>query len=235
MTKSAMPTNRSQIQANTVGDTIYVTGGRTAAAYSTVGFTEAYNVTSGSWSTKASMPYPVVSAVSAAIGAKIYVVGGQDEWERTMNLNTLQVYDTVTDSWSFGSPAPAVIWGSGGAATLGESASKRFYVFGGMQGFAEPLNYSFVYNPETDSWGIAPALPTARYGPTVAVVHDCLYAIGGGIGFPIGTAVNEQYVPEDYGLPVIPEFTVWVVLPLALASVMGVLVYFRTRKRLMVS
>ena len=37
-------------------------------------------------------------------------------------------------------------------ATTGEFAPKKIYVFGGMAGFAEPLNNNFVYDAENDSW-----------------------------------------------------------------------------------
>jgi len=37
-----------------------------------------------------------------------------------------------------------------------------------------------VYDPATDRWATAPALPTARHGLAAAAVGDKLYVIGGG-------------------------------------------------------
>ncbi len=202
-TKQHMPTSRSQIEANAIGNQIYVMGGRTGEAGSTVGYTESYDVSADSWSTKAPMLYPVTSSASAVVNGKIYVIGGQDEYlQNGKNLNTVQIYDPSADQWHLGSPAPSVVWQADAGATTGEFAPKKIYVFGGMAGFAEPLNNNFIYDAENDSWSDGASLPTARYNPTVAVIHDLLYVMGGGVGFPTVTDVNEQYTPSDYVGPV---------------------------------
>ncbi len=218
-TKSPMPTNRSQIEANTVGNKIYVTGGRTAGPYSTVGYTEVYDVETNSWSSKASMLYPVALSVSTVLDGKIYIIGGQDEYAKDMNLKVVQIYNPNSNYWSFGASAPAVIWQACAAATTGEFAPKRIYVMGGMEGFAMPLSSNYAYDPHTNSWSSATALPTARYNPTASAVNDKLYVIGGGIGFPYVTAANEEYTPVGYGSPLPPELRDVIVVPDDLPSV----------------
>jgi hypothetical protein len=42
---------------------------------------------------------------------------------------------------------------------------------------------------------------TPRSGPTVAVVNDVIYAIGGGHGWGFIDSVNERYIPFGYGTP----------------------------------
>jgi parallel beta-helix repeat protein len=204
-TRTAMPTNRSQIEVNAVNGRIYVTGGRTAGPYSTVDATEEYDVATDSWSTKSPMPYPVVSSVSAVVDSKIYVIGGQDEFEEDMNLKVVQIFNPAVNDWTLGQSAPAVVWQASAGATTGAMATKRIYVIGGMEGFAEPLDSNYAYDPEADAWSSAAAVPTARYGPTCAVVNDQLYVIGGGIGFPLGTTANERYTPIGYGSLLPPE------------------------------
>ena len=199
-TKASMSTNRSQMQANVVNGKIYLTGGRTGGAYSTVNVTEVYDPETDSWTTKASIPYPVVSCQSAVIDGKIYIIGGQDEFASPMNLDKTQIYDTVSNTWSLGAPLPAILTQGAAAATTGIMAPRRIYVMGGEGGFVEPLNQNYAYDPQADVWSIGAPLPTARYGPAIAVVDDLIYLIGGGGGWGIGITAVERYTPFGYGL-----------------------------------
>jgi hypothetical protein len=61
---------------------------------------------------------------------------------------------------------------------------------GGEGGFGEPLSLNLVYDPQMDTWINGSSLPTARICPTVAVVDDSIYVIGGGM-----TAAVERYTP----------------------------------------
>ena len=54
------------------------------------------------WATKAPMPTPRTENVAASIGNKIYVVGGFAENGQT--LNTVEVYDVETNTWSIAAP-----------------------------------------------------------------------------------------------------------------------------------
>jgi N-acetylneuraminic acid mutarotase len=56
-------------------------------------------VASGSWSNAAPEPEPTAGAASCTLGSRIYVFGGEIS-------NRTTIYDTVTDSWSEGSPPP---------------------------------------------------------------------------------------------------------------------------------
>ena len=81
-------------------------------------------------------------------------------------------------------------------------------------------------------------MPTARGTLSLAVVNDTFYALGGAENLvdPHAPAltVNEQYFPLGYEEPTpspsVPEFPAWTVLPLAVATVVGVLVY-RCKKK----
>jgi N-acetylneuraminic acid mutarotase len=179
-TKAPMPTSRSQIEANTADNKIYLVGGRTAGPYSSVNTTEVYDPASNSWTRAATMPYSVVSCASAVVDNKIYIIGGQDEFDSRMNLDSTQVYNPTTDTWTLGKPAP-----------------KRIYVIGGMAGFAEGLNQNYVYDPEADIWSNATPMPTARFNPVIAVVNDLLYVIWGGQAMD-SLSTNEQYTPIEY-------------------------------------
>jgi hypothetical protein len=92
----------------------------------------------------------------------------------------------------------------------------------------------YVYNLETDNWTTATPIPNSQYFTQIGVVNDILYAIGGGIGDPLGTPAvgyestnnNEKYTPIGY----IPEFPLWTILPLVLIITLFLLIIKRNMK-----
>lgn len=207
-TMEPMPTARSELQANVVGDKIYLIGGGKYSVIwphgqSTDGLNEVYDPLTDSWSTKTPVHHSVSLYSSAVIDNKIYLI-----------LGTNFIYNTETDSWSFGKAIPTGAFGASMAAagaTTGVLAPKRIYVLGGNDGYNVALNFTQIYDPETDTWTNGTSMPTPRWALDVAVVNDELYAIGGRtLEHYLGT--NEKYTPSDY----IPEFPSWIILPLFL-------------------
>lgn len=209
--KTPMPTNRSQLNANVVDGKIYLIGGRTGGQYSTVDLNEVYDPETDSWSTKAPIPYPVVQYSSTVVDGKIFIMGGQDEFAETVNLDLVQIYDPSTDTWSFGTPMPNAVWQAAAGATTGVWAPKRIYLFGGLPEHSLfGTNITQVYNPETDSWTLGASMPTSRFNFAVGVVNDTFYALGGSsfLNFQ-GTAyaINELYIPFGYQGPLPPYWS----------------------------
>ncbi len=192
ITKASMPTNRSEVEAVTANSKIYVMGGRTAGAYSTVNITEIYNPKTDSWTTGTSMPYPVVAAASATIDNQIFIIGGQDEFNHpnsnianpSINLAVNQIYNLTTNSWSIGQPIPGGAWQAVGIATNGINAPKRVYVIGGLDSNSEsPTSANQIFDPNTNSWTTGTSFPTTDdyVTNTLAAVtlNDSIYVIGG--------------------------------------------------------
>jgi N-acetylneuraminic acid mutarotase len=208
-TKASMPIGTSSMQANTVNGKIYVIGGSIVTAGTppytwatpTVNFTEIYDPVTDSWTRGAPIPYPVDGYASTVVDNKIYVINGEDEYNRPdINVTFNQIYDPASDSWSSGAPMPVATFSAAAGATTGEQAPKRIYVAGGSGGFGVGLDQNYAYDPTANSWTAAASMPTARYSPMVAVVDDVLYAIGGGTGLST-LATNEQYTPIGYIAP----------------------------------
>jgi len=204
--KSPMPIGTINVQAATVNGKIYAIGGSilTAGAppYSwaqpTVNFTEIYDPVTDLWTRGAPIPYPVIGYAMTVVDNKIYVIGGQDEYNvPDINVNFTQIYDPASNLWSFGAPTPVSTMGAAAGATTSAEAPKRIYVIGGMGGFLVGLNQNYVYDPAANNWTPADPMPTARFLPTVSVVDDILYVIGGGQG-DSSLATNEQYIPIGY-------------------------------------
>jgi hypothetical protein len=71
----------------------------------------------------------------------------------------------------------------------------KIHTFGGETRTGTFANHE-VYDPATDRWSLAPALPTPRHGLAVAAVGGRIYVIGGGphAGFA-QTDVVEVFTP----------------------------------------
>ncbi|MGH0162733.1 UNVERIFIED_CONTAM: hypothetical protein FKN15_068085 [Acipenser sinensis] len=114
-----------------VGDKIYVMGGvlLTSAdgqrrSYSDVKVTECYCPLSDQWTELSPLPVGHSQHGAAALGNKIYIMGGFS-WEEERFLNTVHVYSCETDTWSTGPELPRPLVGlSSGTLTLPHYHSK---------------------------------------------------------------------------------------------------------------
>jgi hypothetical protein len=202
VTRAPMPDDGMEISAHEINGKIYVIG---------VAFTYVYDPASDSWTNKTRMPspYPGSSPVSVVVGNKIIVTG---KYSTGLDWNSEQktwIYDTETDSWSQGRSGPTVVGLGGVGATVGVEAPQRVYVLGLAVEQYPPPSVNQVYDPKTDTWATATAMPTNRSDFSVVVVNDLLYAIGGYLYSSRSltlTNVNEQYTPIGYSTP--PEIEV---------------------------
>jgi N-acetylneuraminic acid mutarotase len=104
---ASMPTPRAYAAAAAGNDgRIYVFGGQpngssATATVSALNIVEAYNPSTNTWSTVASMP-TAQEAEGAALGSdgRIYVVGGKSDSTATTQLNTVQAYNPTANTWA---------------------------------------------------------------------------------------------------------------------------------------
>ncbi len=223
-TKEPMPTARADLDANVVGDKIYLIGGTKHDSVwpfdqDTGGVNEVYDPSTDSWFTKTPVPMMYSYSPSAVVTNKIYLLGSRFD----TNIPT-QIYNPETDTWISGKAKSTPVLSAAAGATTGVLASKRIYVFGGEVDADVVTNLTQVYDPETDAWTTGAPMLTPRRALAVAVVNDELYAIGGYNG-ETRLAVNEKYTPADY----IPEFPSWTVLPLLIIVLLAIIIY---KKRL---
>jgi len=191
-TKASMPTPMRSVQANVIGDNIYVVCGGS-------NLTWAYDPVADSWTSKAPIPvtaYAGQDYYAAVVDGELYVIGEYFH----------EVYAPSSDRWS--SRAQSFVYAGSGGATTGVKAPKRIYIFGADRWWWDLSLPGFAgksYDPKTDSWTSCTAMPTGRVGFGVAIVNDKLYAIGGytpKIGNNVAvSAANEQYWPFGYGTP----------------------------------
>ncbi len=202
-TRAPMPDEAMKFQAHVVNGKIYVMDGSLPYVY---------DPADDSWALKTRMPppYPSSSLVSVVVDNKIIVTGEFSTGFGSSEQKVL-IYDTEADSWSEGTSGPTIIIGGAAGATTGVKALQRIYVLGLARGLPPP-SVNQVYDPKTDTWATAIAMPTLRRDFGVVVVDEVFYVIG---GYSYTTdrydsvrpvAVNEQYIPIGYGVP--PEIKV---------------------------
>lgn len=136
----------------------------------------------------------------AAVGGKIYVVGGFEQPELG-NITALAVskvveeYDPATDRWVTKAPLPIGLHHAG-IGVVGD----RLYVIGGFtKSFLsvwKPVANVYQYDPATDTWAERASMPTPRGALAVAEAAGKLLAIGGYDG-EANSAAAEEYDPSS--------------------------------------
>src|SRR5215204_4774918 len=108
---------------------------------------------------------------------RIYVMGGYPG-ER-ITSEQVQIYDSVTDSWTFGAPLPQPM-----QHTMAATVDGKVYVMGGEGGNPVGnqsifLNLTHVLNEETGTWEPRADMPTRRSGGGATVIDGKVYVAGG--------------------------------------------------------
>jgi len=237
-TKTPMP-NATSAQANVVDGKIYLIGGGSNGTLN-----QAYDPVTDSWTIKEPMPVAIgidnpppntlSTLVSAVVDDKIYVMSFKFLWDKW--TTKIGIYNPRNDSWSIRESSPSSFleegnwWSQAAGATTGIMAAEQIYIFFGRYPCYATLVPNLAYNPSTDTWTVATAVPAYRQNFGVTVLNDTLYVIGGRsyeYPFPsdnyfyvIEEAVNEQYTPIGY----IPEYPSWIILPLLITATLAVMV-----------
>ncbi len=150
-----------------------------------------YDPAADTWKSLAPLPGKRGSALAAAVGGKIYVIGGATTADRSKDpffaffgpakvLATNDVYDPATNKWESRTPMSVARNHAFGAAVNG-----KIYVIGGRTGHAFILSATNTdvveeYNPVLNSWS-APKerMPTARSGGAWGSDGRRIYVAGG--------------------------------------------------------
>jgi N-acetylneuraminic acid mutarotase len=159
--KSPMPTARSDLSATTVGDYIYLAGGCSTNQVCPPEFsfcycqeltnkTEAYHPASDTWTTLSDMIRPRYRHGAAAIGSKIYLIGGRDIQDNI--IQEIDVYDIPTDTWSI--VDTLYTWGNATSDLTVTTLGTKLYAVGG---------YNYEYVAMTTTWVLDTALPLPRW------------------------------------------------------------------------
>lgn len=115
----------------------------------------------------------------AAVGGRIYVVGGRHRWdENTSNQSTLSIFDPANDLWTEGAALPL---GRSEIAAATFTAGARLVVVGGSVNPTTPSRDAFVYDPAADAWTVLPPLPVPLKGAVADLIGDTVYVTTGSL------------------------------------------------------
>ncbi len=150
-----------------------------------------YDPAADSWKSLPPLPGKRGSAVAAAVGGKIYVIGGATTVEGSKDpffaffgpsrvLSTNEVYDPATNKWESRKPMSVPRNHAFGGVVNG-----KIYVIGGRTGHGFILSATNTdvveeYNPINDSWSVPKErMPTARSGGASGFDGRRIYVAGG--------------------------------------------------------
>jgi N-acetylneuraminic acid mutarotase len=147
------------------------------------------------WVTLAPLMAPRQEVGVAELTGQIYVVGGFNS--AGMTVNTVEVYDTITNTWRPAAPLPRPLDHPAAVAVAG-----KVYVLGGFSPGIGATNGTFEYDSALNTWAAKAPMPTSRGALAVAVLDNKILAVGGARG----SAVSDFAIYD-------PATDVWTQLP----------------------
>jgi N-acetylneuraminic acid mutarotase len=172
--RAAMPIDSGDVSAVTVGGFAYVFAG-IGSGGSFIGRAYRYDAGANMWRERAPMRVKRTNFDTVAVGNKVYIIGGSEQGDDGLEATGwlaqagIEIYDTVTDSWSAGALAPGAI-NNGSSCALGS----RIYVFDGTVSGA-----TYIYDTTTNSWSEGARAPQARQWASCVTQTDVILLMGG--------------------------------------------------------
>lgn len=120
---------------------------------------------------------------------KVYAIGGLQQDEPRW-LDSVEVYDPSSDTWSFVQPMP-----TSRCSLVSAVAHDKIYVIGGTGNY-EVLDKVEIYDPISNTWSIGASKPTPVAGAAVAVLKGKIWVLGGTQGWLDYKDIVEIYDPE---------------------------------------
>ncbi len=125
------------------------------------------------WESMANMPTMRTDAVAAAVGGKIYVMGGRDSFGR--DVDAVEVLDTTTGTWAKSVPLPEALH-----AATAVNVGGVIYLIGGLQGVTgHPVDAAYAYRPATAEWQAIAKPPRAVGAAAVVAQGSEIHLFGG--------------------------------------------------------
>jgi N-acetylneuraminic acid mutarotase len=163
-----------------IGAALYAFGGDPGPATNAPGYR--YDFDTNAWAPVAAIPLNEgEGALSAAVvDARLYVLNGNPNDGTTV----LQIYDSITDSWSMGATLEGHIFEAAAALAVGSDV----YFFGGANRHAisdhsaTPAVVSStvnIYDSLTDTWSTGLSMSVPKMWATAALYDGSIHVLGG--------------------------------------------------------
>jgi len=154
-----------------------------------VPWVDAYDPKADRWRTLPDMPRPRGHFGAAAVGERLYALGGRD-LELGETTTETDAYSFESASWETGLASMPTARGGFATAVVG----REIVVFGG-EVEEGALSSVEAYDPASDRWRELRAMPTARHGIQAAVCGGSVYVAAGGRtpGGDSPTSLHERF------------------------------------------
>ncbi len=153
------------------------------------------------WKTSTKLPDARQETAAAALGGKLFVVGGIDA--SSTALTTVEVYDPSSKKWSPAAALPEPLY-SINLATVGG----KLFVVGALSAGDVAVGRGYSYDPAADQWTLIAAMPSGseRGAAMVASVDSVIYLAGGlRGGVAVGDFAAYDTVADSWStLPALP-------------------------------
>src|ERR1700676_701899 len=169
-TMATPPVPTGSAAAESINGIIYVAGGASASAKNST--LQAFNPTTNTWTTLASMPLTLYQGDGAGvINSQLYVAGG---WNGSLPTSVLLKYDPPSDTWTSLAGMPHL-----SACCATGVIDSKLYVTTACNGYNGYANYLDVYDPATNAWMSLPGSASAHSAPAIGAINGKLYVAGG--------------------------------------------------------
>ncbi|MFT5430931.1 MAG: N-acetylneuraminic acid mutarotase [Myxococcota bacterium] len=156
-----------------IQDRIWMFGGRNGSA-----LVQSFNPAQGIWFDHEPMPTGRSRHAAVSLGTSVVLIGGasHDSPIGKTVYSSVDVYDTLADTWTAGPPAPFARYDMAAAVRQGQ-----IFVFGGANEAGLPSDEIWVLELNK-GWVKAGTMSIARRGHGVAVNSAGMYIVGGAPG-----------------------------------------------------
>ncbi|XP_066903473.1 kelch-like protein 5 isoform X2 [Halyomorpha halys] len=186
--RTKLPANRVTPRKSTVGQLFSVAGCvRVEDMVNWSSTIEAYSPRHNSWSHVTSLPHRRLQSGVAALGQKLFVVGGRDGLK---TLNSIDFLDLDAKLWLSITPMSTCRHGLG-VTTM--EPNGPLYAVGGHDGWSY-LNTVERWDPDTGEWSYIKSMNSPRSTVGVAILYNRLYVVGGRDGIACLKSI-EAYDP----------------------------------------
>jgi N-acetylneuraminic acid mutarotase len=202
-----IPQGEEEVVGTVNGGKLYVAAGLGAfPGWETKQLLYNYDPASNEWRQLPSLPEGIHHPGFAAVGNKLYLIGGfsiarpkDGTLPAWVPVNSVLIFDLATNTWSKGTPMPT----ARGALTA-TAVGTKIYAIGGARNPAystpelrptvpvENLATNEVYDTVSGTWSSARPMLTARNHHGAALIDGKIHVVGGRVGstFIIGLSTN---------------------------------------------
>jgi len=188
-----LPLDRTEAQGLVTNGKLYLFGGFADADYRATTRSDVYDPAADRWSRLADMPLALSHAAQVADGERIYLIGGYVGDNPGPSTDRVLIYNTRTDTWSYGPPLPEPR-GAGTAAIAGRS----IHFFGGAvraagTTAADDKTEHFALSLDGGTgWARLAPLPAGRNHLGSVALRGKIYVLGGQLDRYEGTTSQRR-------------------------------------------